>query len=465
MDISPLSQALKRIEQLITHEAEWLTDPQEREIEFHRRLERTRLLMAYLGDPQDTFDMIHIGGTSGKGSIAMICESILLAMGLQVGTHTSPYLETPLEKVRINGQIMQPQQVIALTDAVLSAVEQVRIDEERLGTPHYSEAWLGLTMTHFADQLCRIGVIEVGMGGRYDCTNIITPQVSIISTVHYDHTRVLGETLEEIAFHKSGIIKPGVPAVAGDMAADALKVVEAEAARQGSRLVHLGRDVHFQTIDVSQHGGRFSYQGLGRSLADIEIGLLGAHQCANATLALAALELYAEKRGITLTEEAVREGLRRVHFAGRLEVMQLKPMVVLDGAHNEEKMRALIATLPEVFHYKRLILVLGMLETKNAGSILSRLATLADIVVTTAPIVKGKPAISADELAEMAHEAGAHTVHVGGKPFETLKQTLDLAGPDDLVLVTGSLYLIGQVRPYWYRMEKIVEQRTMFPHS
>lgn len=465
MDNSTLGRALNRIEQLITHEAEWLTDPQEREVEFNRRLERTRLLMAYLGDPQDTFDMIHIGGTSGKGSIAMICESILLAMGLPVGTHTSPYLETPLEKVRINGRIMHPQQVVALTDAVLSAVEQVRIDQERLGAPHYAEAWLGLTMTHFSDQRCRIGVIEVGMGGRYDCTNIITPQVSIISTVHYDHTRVLGETLEEIAFHKSGIIKPGVPAVAGDMPADALKVIEAEAAQQGSRLVRLGQDVRFHPIDVHQRGGRFSYQGLGQSLADLEIGLLGAHQFANAAVALATLELYADQRGITLTEEAIRQGLERVRFAGRLEVMQHQPMVVLDGAHNEEKMSALIAALPEVFRYKRLILVLGMLETKNAGSILSRLSALADIIVTTAPLVKGKPAIPADELARMALQAGAHPVHSGEDPFEALDQALSLAGPDDLVIVTGSLYLIGQMRSHWYSMEKIVEQRTMFPHS
>lgn len=465
MDISTLSQALKRIEHLITHEAEWLTDPEEREIEFRRRLERTRLLMAYLGDPQDTFDLIHIAGTSGKGSIAMICESVLLAMGLQVGTHTSPYLETPLEKVRVNGQIMQPQQVIALIDAVLSAVEQVRIDEERLGAPHYAEAWLGLTMTHFADQRCQIGVIEVGMGGRYDCTNIITPQASIISTVHYDHTRVLGETLEEIAFHKSGIIKPGVPAVAGEMAADALKVVQAEAARQASRLVRLGQEVRYQPLDVSQHAGRFSYQGLGRSLANLEIGLLGAHQFANATVALAALELYADERGITLPEDAIRQGLKRVRFAGRLEVMQHEPAVVLDGAHNEEKMSALIAALPEVFHYKRLILVLGMLETKNAISILKRLAALADAIVTTAPIVKGKPAVPADELAKMAQQAGAHTVYAGGEPIEALDQALSLAGPDDLVVVTGSLYLIGQVRLHWYSVEKILEQRTMFPRG
>ncbi|MBN1311059.1 MAG: bifunctional folylpolyglutamate synthase/dihydrofolate synthase [Anaerolineae bacterium] len=463
MDVKSLNQALKHIEQLITHEAEWLTDSNEREVEFHRRLERTRLLMTHLGDPQSTFDKIHISGTSGKGSIAMICESILLAMGLQVGTHTSPYLQTPLEKVRINGRLMQPRQAIDLTDTVMDAVEQVRIKEERLGAPHYAEAWLGLAMTHFARQRCRIGLIEVGMGGRYDSTNIITPNVSVISTIHYDHTRVLGETLEAIAFHKSGIIKPGIPAIVGEIPPEALQVVEAEAARQNASLLRLGREIHYQTIDVSQHGGQFSYQGLRLSLNDLEIGLLGAHQFANAALALAALELYADERGIMLQEQAVREGLARVRFAGRLEVTQHQPMVVLDGAHNEEKMSALITALSEVFHYKRSILVLGMLETKNAMPILRRLAELADSIVATEPSVKGKPAIPAEQLGQMAREAGAPTVLEVKDPLDALKQALDTAGPDDLVIVTGSLYLIGQVRPYWYAAEDIIEQQTMFP--
>jgi dihydrofolate synthase/folylpolyglutamate synthase len=319
-------------------------------------------------------------------------------------------------------------------------------------------------MTHFADQHCEIALVEVGMGGRYDCTNIITPRVSIMSTVHYDHTRVLGETLADIAFHKSGIIKPGVPAVAGEMAADALKVVEAEAARQNARLVRLGRDVSYQPISVSQHAGRFSYRGLNMSLSDLEIGLLGAHQFANATLALAALELYADDSGINLSEEAVRKGLKQVRFAGRLEVMHHSPMVVLDGAHNEEKISALVTALPEVFRYQQLILVLGMLETKNALLVLEQLAALADVIITTAPKVTGKPAISPDDLADMARQVGARAVRAGGAPLEALTQALDMAGPADLVLVTGSLYLIGQVRSYWYNMREIVEQRTMFPH-
>ncbi|MBN1427488.1 MAG: bifunctional folylpolyglutamate synthase/dihydrofolate synthase [Anaerolineae bacterium] len=464
MDISSLNQEFKRIEQMITHEAEWLIDPREREIEFHHRLERTHRLMAQLGHPQDKFDKIHIGGTSGKGSIAMIGESILLSMGLRVGTHTSPYLQTPLEKVRINGRLMEPQRALSLIPAVLDAVEHEREQGERLGSPHYAEAWLGLALTHFAEQSCQIGFIEVGMGGRYDSTNIITPRVSIISTIHYDHTRVLGETLEEIAFHKSGIIKPGVPVVVGEVSPQALRVVEAEAARQGSRPIRLGRDVHYHPIDISQHGGRFSYHGLGLSLNNLEIGLLGGHQFTNAASALAALEIYADEQGMELQEQSIREGLERVRFAGRLEVVQQKPTVVLDGAHNEEKMSALIAALSEVFHDKRPMMVLGMLETKNALSILSRLATLAKLIITTEPRVKGKPAIPANELAKIAREAGARATYEGGTPLEALEHAIGIAEPDDLIVVTGSLYLIGQVRPYWYRMEEIVGQQTMFPY-
>ncbi len=464
MDTS-LSQALKRIDKLITREAESLIDPEERAAEFQRRLERTRRLMDYLGDPQDAYDVIHIGGTSGKGSIAMLCESILLAMGSRTGTHTTPYLQTALEKVRLDGQLIAPEDAITLSDAVMDAVEQVRIDEKILGAPHYAEAWLGLTLTHFANQGCDVGVIEVGMGGRYDCTNIVTPCVSVVSTVHYDHTRVLGDTLEEIAYHKAGIIKAGVPVVVGETHPPTWQIIEREAVQRGARLIRLGRDFHYTPIEETDRGGRFSYHGLHMQLDDLHIGLLGAHQFTNAAVALAALETYAERRGLALSETAIREGLAGVRFAGRIEVVQRGPMVLLDGAHNEEKVGALIHALEEVFHYKRLILALGMLETKNAAPIIEALARLADVIITTAPRVKKKPALSPAVVAQIAGRTGACEVVADGDPNEALKRALSMAGPEDLVVVTGSLYLLGPVRSHWYRVEDIIAQRTMFPDS
>ncbi len=465
MDTETLSQALKRLEQLITRDAESLADPDERRLEFERRLERTRRLMACLGDPQNKYDIVHIGGTSGKGSVAMICESVLLAAGLKVGTHTTPYLQTPLEKARVNGQLILAQEAIQVSETVLACVDQLLREQATLGNPHYAEAWLGAALRYFADRGCAAGVIEVGMGGRYDCTNVVQPRVSAITSVHYDHVRVLGDTIEEIAGHKAGIIKPGVPAVAGEMLSAALDVIEQEAVRQQSRLIRVGQEVSYQPIELSQAGGRFSYRGLHLSLQDARVGLLGAHQFSNAATALASLELFAEQTGLHLEEGALREGLERVRFAGRLEVVQQRPTVVLDGAHNEEKFGALVAAITQIFRYRKLIVVLGLLEAKNVMPILAKLATLADVIVTTAPSVKGKPAIDAADLANLARQLGAKSVLASSAPMEGLAQALSLAQPDDLVVVTGSLYLIGAVRSRWHSPEDIIARRTTFPNG
>lgn len=460
-----LTRALKRIESLITRPAESLDDPAERQAEFQRRLERTRRLMNALGNPQDALDIIHIGGTSGKGSVAILCESILREMGWRVGTHTSPYLQTPLEKVRVDSRLIGVPKTITLAGQVMAGVEAIQAADGHLGKPHYAEAWLGLALRHFADEACQTGVIEVGMGGRFDASNIVTPRVSAITTVHYDHTRVLGETLAEIAYHKAGIIKPGVPAVVGQVPEVAWEVIEAEARQRGARLVRQGRDVHYTPLELSRTGGRFTYDGIDLHLEDLTVGLLGGHQFANATVALAALELYADAQGITLDEGAVRAGLARARFAGRLEVMQTAPTAVLDGAHNEEKITALLKAVPQVFEYERLILVLGMLEAKAVEPIMEALVAIADVVVTTYPRVKGKPAIHAEELARMARASGVSDAIAEPEPVDALAYALSLAEEGDLVLVTGSLYLIGMVRSHWHHVDEIIAQHTMFPNG
>lgn len=457
-----LNHSLKRIERLITRPAESLDDPEERQAEFRRRLKRTRQLMAHLGNPQDAFDLIHIGGTSGKGSVAILCEAMLHALGQHVGTHTSPYLQTPLEKARVDGWLIGLQDAIVLTNEVMEAVEAVEQEDAELGHPHYAEAWLGFALRHFADQRCNAAVIEVGMGGRFDATNIVMPRVSVISTVHYDHMRVLGDTLSEIAYHKAGIIKPHVPVVVGNAPHEALTVIRQEARRQSAPLIRLGHEVRYEPLQSSQQGGRFNYYGLGMQLEDVHLGLLGRYQFINATAALAAVELFASELGIALDEAALRRGLAEARFAGRMEVVQDNPRVVLDGAHNEEKINALIASVPEVFTYRRLILVLGMLETKAADPIVGALARLADAVITSSPQVKGKPALPADELARIARKAGVREVWAEDDPHAALERALGVASSGDLVLATGSLYLIGALRSRWHPTERIIEQRTMF---
>lgn len=461
-----LTQALKRIEHLIVRDAESVPiDPQERYTEFHRRLEHTRQFMTLLGDPQMHYDIFHIGGTSGKGSIAMIAEAVLQAAGLRVGTHTTPYLQTPLEKIRVDRTLVAPEQIITLVDWIDPYIGEIG-SALKMGPVQYAEAWLALALTEFASRLVDVGVIEVGIGGRFDPTNILVPSVSIISTVHYDHMLMLGDTLEEIAYHKAGIIKDGVPVVIGDLPPRALSVVMQEAQLRSALVVRLGHDVRFEPHSVTEDGGRFTYYGLGKTLSDLRLSLLGEHQFANAALALAALELYAEATGLVIGEDAIRQGLENVHFAGRLEVVQHEPTVVLDGAHNEEKINALAAALPALFGHRRIVMLVGMLSAKtHALSMLQQLAGLADVIVTTAPVIKGKPALAPQELADLARRAGAQQVIVDGSSLEALDQVLALTGPDDVLCVTGSLYLVGEVRSHWYPVDALLAQQTMFPHQ
>lgn len=460
-----LNQALKRIERLITRPAESLIDPDERQAEFLRRLERTRRLMSHLGDPHRRLDFIHIGGTSGKGSVAILCEAMLRSLGQKVGTHISPYLQTALEKIRLNGKLIDPAEVIALADPVIQAAEAILDEQPALGPPHYAEAWLALALRHFFDQDCDSAIVEVGIGGRYDSTNIITPRVSVINTVHFDHMRVLGNELPAIARHKAGIVKPGVPVVVGRMPDIALGVIWDEARRNGARLIQVGETIHVRVQEIGPQGSRFSYEGLELKLDDLHIGMLGAHQVDNAATALAAVEVYAGQAGLTLEEEAIRTALKSARFAGRLELMAVEPTVVLDGAHNEEKMSALTAAIEQVFDYDRLIVVLGMLETKAARPIVEKLARLSSAMITTCPRVLGKPAIKADALADLAREAGIDSVEAVEEPLAALHRALEIARPGDLVVVTGSLYLIGTVREHWHTAAEIVARRTMFPNG
>jgi dihydrofolate synthase/folylpolyglutamate synthase len=253
-----------------------------------------------------------------------------------------------------------------------------------------------------------------------------------------------------------------VPVVAGEMPPEALEVIQAKAVQSNAQLIRIGADVTYQTHSISLRGGQFSYKGIRHSFSNLELGLLGRHQIANAAVALATLELYEAQRGSALDEKAVREGLRRVRFAGRIEIVQQTPMVVLDGAHNEEKIEALVEAIKDIFSYNRLFVVLGMLETKDAESIVQQIASLADVLLATAPQVKGKPAIPPAELVRLASKVGGRLSLNFESPEQALERALGLAGPDDLVLVTGSLYLVGELRAHWHNTSEIIALRKMF---
>ncbi len=448
-------QAIEYVESFIKGPAEPLVPRSPAEVleQRERRLPRMAFFLNLLGNPHDQFKSVHVGGTSGKGSVTTLVGSILRAAGYKVGVHTTPYLQTPIEKMEINGDYISPQEMVELVEWIKPLAERADA-ESPYGPLAYGQLWVALTYAYFARKAVDFAAIEVGMGGRYDFTNVLRPLVAVITNVGYDHTRSLGETLPEIAYHKAGIAKENTPLVTSATQPEVLAVIEAECRQKNARLTRLGKEIDYLAKRVDQGGGIFDYVGEGTSYRDLQVSLLGDHQIINATVAVGAIEALKDS-GILIAEEAIRHGLREARFSGRLEIMQTNPTVVLDGAHNPEKTQKLKEALLKLFTYERLILVLGVLAAKESSQIVDQLTPLADLVITTTPDVIGKPPTDPEELATRVRSLGKEAI-CEPKGALAIERALSLARPGDLICVTGSLYLLGEIREHWIRQEEVL---------
>jgi dihydrofolate synthase/folylpolyglutamate synthase len=449
-------KAIEYVESFIKGPAEPLEprSPEEIAEQRERRLPRMAFFLGLLGNPHNQFKSIHVGGTSGKGSVTTLVGAILRAAGYKVGVHTTPYLQTPIEKMEINGVYISPQELVELVNWIKPLAQRADA-ESPYGPLAYGQIWVALTMAYFAQKEVAFAAIEVGMGGRYDYTNILKPLVSIITNVGFDHTRVLGETLPEIAYHKAGIAKESTPLVTSATQPEVLAIIEEECQKKKAKLIRVGREINYVAKSVTQAGGIFDYIGEEAQYRDLQVSLLGNHQIINATVAVGAIEAL-KYSSIYIPEEAIRRGLSGARFAGRLEIMQTNPTVVLDGAHNPEKVQKLKEALLKLFTYERLILVLGVLASKESAQIVEELAPLADLVITTAPDVIGKPATDPEELAAQIRALGKEAI-CEPKGALAIERALALARPGDLVCVTGSLYLLGEIREHWVKQEEMLE--------
>lgn len=398
-------------------------------------LENVRAVLARIGDPHNQFRSVHIAGTNGKGSAAVAAASILRAQGFRTGLYTSPHLLDFTERIRVNGRPISREAVVDWTDRLSRAVPP--------DTPvTFFEFTTAMAFAHFAESGVDWAVIETGLGGRLDATNIVVPAVSVITHIGLDHQEYLGETLEKIAGEKAGIIKPGVPVVTGVDRAEALAVIARVAAGNGSPLYTLGEAFGTEGDDPSD----FAYAGIGRRWKGLSFPLMGAHQLRNAACALAACELLAEG-GISLSEASVRAGLRSVRWEGRLEAVETAegPLFLLDGAHNPAGAEALRDSLVPFMRKRggRLILILGILRDKNIPEMLNTLAPLAgDLIVTQAQHHRAAPA---SQIA--AHARGAGTdPHVTESVEAAVRLARNRAAPEDVVCVTGSLFTVGEAR-------------------
>lgn len=413
-------------------------------------LSRIEELLRRLGDPHRRLRFFHIGGTNGKGSVAAMVAAILQAAGYRVGLFTSPHLHSYTERIRLNGQDIKEEEVAYILTHLRPILEDMV--EKGFEPPTEFEVTTALALYYFGEVKPDYVVLEVGLGGSLDSTNIIpSSEVSIITNVGLDHMDYLGPTIPEIAQQKAGIIKQDGIVVTGADKPEALDVIERTCQQKKAVLYRLGRDIHFKELLLSPQGGELDWEGLGQHYRKLKIPLLGRHQLINASLAVAAIEAARRHRGLRVTEAQIREGLARVSWPGRLEVVCNRPLVVLDGAHNYDGALALKQALQELFSYQHLILILGMLADKEREKITGVLAPLAQKVIVTRP--DSSRAGDWEKIALYAQKFTPH-VEIIRDISQAIKVALGLAGPEDLICATGSLYMIADARKWFLEHKK-----------
>jgi dihydrofolate synthase / folylpolyglutamate synthase len=423
-----------------------------------QRLERLRSFLAFLGNPEQQYRTVHVAGTSGKGSTATLIAALLTATGRKTGLHTSPYLQAATEKLQIDGRLISGDDFARLVDETLTQASRFFGAEPIT----YGELWVAMAYRWFAEMEIDTAVIEVGAGGRFDLTNVITPAVSVITSIGFDHMETLGPTLEEIAWHKAGIVKPGVPVLTAVTEPEALGPIVREAERAGTRLITIHEGTAYVVVASRDGANSLAYGGCEWALPS------GTRfQAANAVMALAAAQEILGELGPF--HDQLSAGLRAGQIPGRAELMQVNPRVLLDGAHNPQKMEALVSDLPSLLPFQpggKRIAVIAALASKHHQDVLRPLLPAIDELVVTEQGVMGKPALPATDLAEEIEALGFRgPVQIVPTPREAIERAIGRAETANLdaVLVTGSLFLVGATRNRWYPEEEIILQQTPWP--
>jgi dihydrofolate synthase/folylpolyglutamate synthase len=408
-------------------------------------LDAVTALLGHLGDPQTRFKTVHVTGTNGKGSTAATMASILRSAGYRTGLFTSPHLSTWRESISVDGEKIGQREAANVMTRVRGACEEV----EREGPRHPTqfEALTAAGFTNFADSGADFAVVEVGIGGKRDATNVINPEVAIITNVSMEHTAILGDTVEKIAAEKAGIIKPGCSVVTA-ATGPALRVIEERSREARAVLTVVGRDVNYTSLDSRIDGQSFLVHGRTGTYA-LTCPLIGEHQVVNASTAVAAAEALVD-RGFDVPGTAIVRGVGEVRWPGRLEVVQRSPLVLLDGAKDAEAARALRRSVDKIPR-RRLIAVIGISSDKDIPTMVREIGGAADLVIATSHRVRSRTA-TPSTIAEEARKLGK-SVEVVPRVSDAVRRALELAGPGDAILVAGSVFLVGEARELWFPSE------------
>jgi dihydrofolate synthase / folylpolyglutamate synthase len=395
------------------------------------RLDRMDRALALFGHPEKQFPSVHIAGTNGKGSTSAMLQHILHLAGYRTALYTSPHLVSFTERMRVGDDEISQDQVVKLAREI----------EQRTGAAGvpltFFEFVTVMAFIYFARQKVDVAVVEVGLGGRLDATNVVTPVVSVITTISKDHEAYLGPDVLSIAREKGGIIKPAVPVVCGRLPADVAQLLGAIARERNSPAYFLASDFRFSLKNEEV----FDYTGIKQHFFNLKVGLRGRHQRVNAAVALAALELATER--FPVSEHVLREGLATVYWPGRLEVILNRPTVILDGAHNSEGVQALIDEIMGFPRGRKVRLLFAAMADKEWALMVSALAKVVNEFVFTR--VEMERSADPEHLAQKVNHLIPHRVMHDSRA--ALRTLLDESRPEDIIVVAGSLYLLGEIRP------------------
>jgi len=410
-------------------------------------LDRMEKLLAYVGNPHKELPCIHITGTKGKGSTSIMMSTILEHADLTTGLFTSPHLIDLKERIQINHQKISEHEFSYIMDDLQPYIQHLR-ETEPSASPTFFEILTAVGMLYFKKKQIEMAVLEVGLGGRLDSTNVVIPQVSIITNVGFDHTAILGNTLSSIAYEKAGIVKQRVPVVSGVDAPDALLVIEKTCREKDAPLYLLGRDIwveEVQGFDKNDTRGMICKIKTWRQTYDnIFLPLVGLHQAKNCALVLGALEVMRERGNTTINHDVIREALTSLYCPARIEVVANNPFIILDFAHTVDSMRFLKKALVENFKFNRLILILGFSQDKDLNNILKEIVVEADSIMVTRS--KNPRAATPEDLYQRIEKLCGKQPEIMDNIQDAISTAKQMASKEDLICITGSAYLAGEAR-------------------
>lgn len=405
-------------------------------------LNRMVRMLEYAGNPHRTFKSIHITGTKGKGSTSIMISTILEHAGLKTGLFTSPHLIDLRERIQINHQKISEDDFTCILDGLRPYIQYLR-DTDPSASPTFFEILTAVCMIYFKKECIDMAVLEVGLGGRLDSTNVVTPQVSVITNIGFDHAAILGNTLSSIAYEKAGIIKQNIPVVSAVEDPEAISVIEKTCKERNAALYLLGRDLYVKKVQNNTARGLVcKIETWRHTYDDIFLPLIGDHQAKNCALTLGVLDILEDQGFISIDDRVIRDALTHIHCPARVEIMGRDPWIILDYAHTADSMRFLRKSLFENFTFNKLVLVLGLSQDKELDTILKEIVTVSDLIFVTKS--KNPRAAVPEDLYQRIERLCGKQLKIFHSTRDAVIASRQIAAEGDLICITGSAYIAGE---------------------